>query len=329
MYSFRQIQDVLQSSFVVSMPQEWVTHVQQLFRDTPGIPQSAHASVTFSNTYKQQASTNANANANAKQSTSSMGTSSMSRHKDFRNKRRGVSELSNAEWERELKMETAKQSKPSQSDTEIYMNSLRLLLNKLTPKTLETIKTQCSEHLAKINPNNTRQAAELIYKLLSSSRVYVATFSALFGEWLATYPWLQSYFKEQQAVWKTLYEASAITYADADDDYDLFCEINKRNEQRRAVTAFYGHLLPPQSPILQDMLMTLLQWMSDHVQQEEFRHCLDEWVEHVAILYSFMADVETPQADWILSELQSLEMNEDNLALSSKTKFKLKDIVRQ
>lgn len=293
-YSFRHIQDVLHSSFVVTMPGEWVTGVQQLFRDTPGIPQAAHSSTVFSPVYR---------NVGTGTGTGTGGTG----------------------------MNPSTVPRPPTRET--HMNQLRLLLNKLTPKTYATIRDQCNEQLQLLLTDESVQqsVAQLMFSLASANRMYAVTFASLCGEWMTQHAWFREFIDTQLAQWTQHYHASVLVYVDADDDYDAFCENNKANEKRRALTAFYQQLVIQQHvpmSVAQDMLMTLLQWMTDHVQQDEFRHCLDDWVEHVAILHAIprIMNPPTPAQD-LLRHLQTLDVDDLNLGLSSKTRFKLKELV--
>ena len=54
------------------------------------------------------------------------------------------------------------------------------------------------------------------------------------------YDWLKNIFNKNYDIIMEQY--NNIKYVDSNKDYDGFCEMNKQNEKRRAITAFYVNL---------------------------------------------------------------------------------------
>jgi hypothetical protein len=80
-----------------------------------------------------------------------------------------------------------------------------------------------------------------------------------------------------------------IQYCDPEKDYDLFCDMNKANEKRKAITTFFVNLalngIVPKDSIVM-LLRNLLGMVSEFVNIPEKKNEVDELTENVAILYN-------------------------------------------
>lgn len=125
------------------------------------------------------------------------------------------------------------------------INEIRLYLNKLTDKTFLDMREKIIDKINSVcaistNNEDIIKLGITIYDMCSSNKFYSKIFADLFAELSLMYKWLNAIFKEKYANIMEHYDN--IRYVDSEKDYDLFCEINKINDKRRAITTFYVNL---------------------------------------------------------------------------------------
>jgi hypothetical protein len=80
-----------------------------------------------------------------------------------------------------------------------------------------------------------------------------------------------------------------IEYVDPNVDYDKFCKINKDNEKRKALSAFFMNLMTngilTKAQIV-NILTVLLNQINTYILEENKKNEVDEITENVAILYT-------------------------------------------
>ena len=166
---------------------------------------------------------------------------------ELKKKQRGNKgmEVSSEKWESAKPFQTTKIEQKTGIDGEI--NEMRLYLNKLTDKTFLDIREKIIEKINRIcacstsfNPENAEKMGTMLYEFCSTNKFYSRIFADIFAELASMYEWLKNIFNKN---YDTIMEQyNNIKYVDSNKDYDGFCEMNKQNEKRRAITAFYVNL---------------------------------------------------------------------------------------
>ena len=228
-YTLQQIKDISFSGFEFIIPEDTVELINTLCKK---VGSNGLKSNTFSKTIQPVSSNLIHQVAPI-------------RNNNSNKKRRGNKgmETSNDEWESILTFQSTKIEHKSGVDAEI--DQLRLLMNKLTDKTFLDIKDKINEKVDKIfsediSDENTMKIGNMLYDLSSSNKFYSKIYAGLFAELVSNNDWLQSIFYDK---YENLFEQyNTVRYVDPDTNYDMFCDINKENEKRRAVTAFYKNL---------------------------------------------------------------------------------------
>ena len=196
-------------------------------------------------------------------------------------------EVSPEDWESIRTFQTTKLEQKTGIEGDI--NELRLYLNKLTDKTfldmrekiIDKINSVCVEY------EDTTKMGILLYDLCSTNRFYSKIFADLFAELASMYDWLRIQFKEHYDTIMDQY--NNIHYVDSEKDYDGFCEMNKTNEKRRAITTFYLNLAlngfitkERMVTLLQDLLSSIMRMIN----QPDKKNEVDELTEIVGILFN-------------------------------------------
>jgi hypothetical protein len=76
---------------------------------------------------------------------------------------------------------------------------------------------------------------------------------------------------------------------DADKDYDKFCKINKDNERRKSLSAFFVNLMKNgiiTTNEVKGLLCNLMRQLVEFIKEENKKNIVDELTENIALLYS-------------------------------------------
>jgi hypothetical protein len=208
-------------------------------------------------------------------------------------KKRGnkAMEVSSEEWETIRSFQPTKIEKKVGIENDI--NEIRLYLNKLTDKTFLDVREKIINKInlvCSISPDqeNITKLGLMIYEICSTNKFYSKIFVDLFAELATNYMWLNDIFKENYT--NIMTEYSNIEYIDSDKDYNGFCEMNKKNERRRAITAFYLNLslngfIPKEGivKLLKNILTEIISYINC---SNDKKNEVDELTEIVAILFN-------------------------------------------
>jgi|LakMenE18May11ns_1017448.scaffolds.fasta_scaffold9908582_2 hypothetical protein len=259
------------------------------------------------------------------------------RNNNSNKKRRGNKgmETSNDEWESILTFQSTKIEQKSGVDLDI--DQIRLLMNKLTDKTFLDIKDKINEKMDSIlsediSEENIMKIGNMLYDLSSSNKFYSKIYAELFAELVTNHEWLRTLFYDK---YDNIFEQyKNVQYVDPDKDYDMFCDINKQNEKRRSVTAFYKNLaingLIAKDGIIA-MLVKLLQLVLELIDTPNKKNEVDELTENIAILFDndVIDNLYIVNEDSILDTIIKLAKSKtsDYESLSNKAIFKYMDLV--
>jgi hypothetical protein len=247
-------------------------------------------------------------------------------------------EVSADDWESIRNFQTTKLEQKTGIDGDI--NELRLYLNKLTDKTfldmrekiIDKINTVCKDY-----EEDTPKIGILLYDLCSTNRFYSKIFADLFAELASMYDWLNAIFKDKYD--NLMDQYVNITYVDSEKDYDGFCEMNKTNEKRRAITMFYLNLamngfIPKERIVV--LLKELLSSIMCMINQPDKKNEVDELTEIVGIAFNReIIDLVDMKKEFqisgrtIVDTISGLAMQKakDYPSLSNKSIFKYMDLV--
>lgn len=263
---------------------------------------------------------------------------------DNRNKKkRGnkAMEVSESEWETIRTFQTTKIEQKTGIDAD--MNEIRLYLNKLSDKTFLDMREKIIGKIDALVLENDDyvKLGEMLYELCSTNKFYSKIFADLFAELSSKYAWLNKVFKQHSD--KIMEQYTNIKYIDADKDYDGFCEMNKTNEKRKAITTFYMNLAFNgfvQKTKMVKILRDILESITNMINTIDKKNEVDELTEIVGILFNRdmieeLDDEEDDDVDY--SELvETITETINNLAqkkakdypsLSNKAIFKYMDLV--
>jgi hypothetical protein len=171
------------------------------------------------------------------------------------------------------------------------IDAIRALLNKLSDtnyidmrnKIIVLIDNLVEEN---ISIENMERLSSAIFEIASTNRFYSKIYADLYSDLSTKYDTMKFTFESKLTEFTALF--NTIEYVDAKVNYDKFCEINKTNEKRKSLAAFYLNLMHngiiPQKTI---MLITrsLLAQVFAFISEDDKKNEVDELTETIAILY--------------------------------------------
>jgi hypothetical protein len=253
-------------------------------------------------------------------------------------------EISSDEWENIRTFQITKIEQKTGIASEI--DQLRLFLNKLTDKTFLDLREKIIDKINNICSQITEQndiikVGQMLYDMSSSNKFYSKIFADMFAELATMYSWLKDVFNEKYN--SIMEQYNNIRYVDFEKDYDGFCDMNKENEKRRAITTFYLNLAINGFiekefivKILRDILTSILNMINSPDKKNE----IDELTEIVGVLFNkdiieeVNRNADNKEEFYVLNK--TIIENINNLAqqkakdypsLSNKAIFKYMDLV--
>jgi hypothetical protein len=272
-YSLQQINDISSNNFTFEIPEDSYNMINYLCTN---VGSSILTTNVYQNTIETATINNKNGDTSFKQNKKRKGNKAM--------------EISSEEWESIRTFQATKIEQKTGMDGDI--DQIRLFLNKLTDKTFSDIKEKINDKLNKIESetndvDDLKKVGNILYELCSTNKFYSKIFAVLFVELATNYSWLNDVFNEN---YKNIMEQyNNIQYIESDANYDGFCEMNKVNEKRKAVTTFLVNLAVNNFityseivKILKDLLTIIVKM----IKQPDKKNEVDELTENVAILFN-------------------------------------------
>jgi len=163
-------------------------------------------------------------------------------------------------------------------------------LNKITDKTFDEVFAALCARIDELkdepDTSHLQTVGAAIFNTASSNHFFSAVYARLFHQLLQKYDAVfksvfQANFDQFMALFKT------IEHADAKKDYTRFCEINKTNDKRRAMSLFIINLMkegvvtPLQIMDIAQQLQTLIQ---EHMRQKDRANEVEELTENLFII---------------------------------------------
>jgi hypothetical protein len=254
-------------------------------------------------------------------------------------KRRGGNknaEVSEGEWETIRSFQTTKIEDREGIDYEI--DNIRTYLNKITDKNFDDFCPKIMELLECIISGTTediKQVSLAIFDIASTNRFYSKIYADLYTKIIKKYDVMKGSFEESLSNFSELF--NVIEYIDPNVDYDRFCKINKDNEKRKALGAFFINLsINGMIPLatIQNITRTLLSQIYKYISEENKKNEVDELTENVALFYKKEFYDNNVKYELIegytiteIIERVAISKVKDYKSLTNKTIFKFMDMI--
>ena len=221
------------------------------------------------------------------------GLSSMNSNFKLGNKKRKGgrnSEVTDDDWETLRTFQATKIEQKNGFD--LHIDSLRLLLNKLTDKTHLEIREKIMNKMDEIinDEGFTEEVADkisaAIYEISANNKFFSKIYADLYFAIAGKHVFMKQLFFSKFDNFKN--EFKDIVFVDSNVNYDLFCDINKQNERRKANTQFFVNLSLigfVSKVAIVEILKELLKTVTAMINQTDKKNEVDEITENIAILF--------------------------------------------
>lgn len=222
-----------------------------------------------------------------------------------------------------IKWGQSRKSSVSKQSFDHKLNMLKMNINKLTDKNYNTmskeiiaIANDVCEHGIDREIN---YFSSTIFDIASTNRFYSDVFAALLCE-LSVHDKIRETIHDNVERFLLLFQT--IETGNPEENYELFCSINKTNEKRKAISAFYTNLAK-RDMISNEKIVECIQLLVDQIKlligQSTEQHKVHELIENIVILVDYYPHEET------MEYLREIVRTKSYPGLSKKSLFKLMD----
>ena len=242
--------------------------------------------------------------------------------------------ISASDWQTIRNFKTTKLEKNTEG-IEAQMDKIRSSLNKLTDKTydimLEDIMCIMKDINKEENTESFEKIGEAIFEIGSFNKFWSALYARLYKDLIKSFPFMKDICIKNFQSFKSLFET--INYCDANVDYDKFCEYNKENEKRRALSNFFvicaSYDIISKKEMVNIITGFINQVKKDITEQDKTSN-IEEIVQNISIMVTSGKQFikELPDYQVISNDIEHLsQLNHKKYpSLSSKIVFKFMDL---
>ena len=221
---------------------------------------------------------------------------------------------------------------------DVQIDVIRSFLNKITDKNYVDMRAKITDTIDKLVVEHTSdvdmtRVSLIIFEIASTNRFFSKMYADLYSDLIAKYPVMAVAFEDSIGAFIGLFDK--IEYVDPATDYDMFCKINKDNEKRKALSAFFMNLMMNgiiDEKRIVDITRNLVNQLYQFISEDNKKNEVDELTENIAILYKpSLYTIEYEQVDGmsicqVITKLSSCKVK-DYKSLTNKTIFKFMDLV--
>lgn len=249
-----------------------------------------------------------------------------------------LSSTIDAQWERVPEFKPTKIEMQSEGPMKI-LQDIRVSLNKISNTNYENQKDSIVNHMKdvmELDSDSIPKIAQFIFDVASTNRFYSETYSVLYKELMEIHPVFQDTLNT--FLQNYISGVKNITPVDADEDYDKFCDYNKKNDMRRATTVFIVNLMKqsvvPRLRVL-NVIMSLQDIIVQKVEEVNATQVVEEMTE---LLFLFLQESNGEFSDvkvewtWKFKCIPMIEIfakykKTDKPSISSRAIFKYMDMM--
>jgi len=259
--------------------------------------------------------------------------------KKKRFKKHQSSEILDEDWETFRNFQTTEIQK--KEGIEKSLDIIRKHINKMSEKTYRTLTDKIFDEINHIlgegNPSpellvELNKVGDAIFNIASSNMFYSALYADLYNELMTKYSFMKTIFRQNYDEFITLF--NNFETCDPNEDYDKFCQINKNNEKRRAVSLFYVNLMKKDVVSVSSISKILLELQNNIIKlidEEDKKAIIEELSEVVFLLVSNGKDELKMDKEWknIFDNITTVSKikTKTRPSISNKTIFKHMDLI--
>ena len=213
------------------------------------------------------------------------------------------------------------------------IDQIRKHLNKLTAKTYDSLRDKIIADINLIIKDGDTNSPELIselnkvgdalFSIASGTSFYSSIYATLYRELMDKFAFMRDIFRTNFETFNALFKK--FEYCESAKDYDKFCENNKINEKRRAISLFYVNLMNQGTIEANEILQIVLELqatMLEYIKKDNNKNIVEELSEVLFIIISNGSKVfETDKEGWATMKANKYP------SISNKTIFRNMDLI--
>jgi hypothetical protein len=246
-------------------------------------------------------------------------------------------ELNDDEWGAVRSFQTTKLEDKIGLDATIDV--IRSHLNKMTDKNYIDMRNKIIDIINNViaekgSEDDMSRVSTIIFEIASTNRFFSKIYAELYSDLLSKYSEMKVVFENSLNKFTELFDL--IEYVESTVDYDRFCKINKDNEKRKALSAFFVNLMNNNiitKEKIVEITRNLLSQLYSLITVDNKKNEVDELTENIALLYKkdlynivkydLIEGMTIPQ---LIDKLAHSKVK-DYKSLTNKTVFKFMDLI--
>lgn len=197
--------------------------------------------------------------------------------------------LNDDEWGVIRTFQTTKLEDKVGLDAKIDM--IRSHLNKMTDKNYIDMRNKIIDIIDSIIVDNVgsddmTRVSSILFEIASTNRFFSKIYADLYSDLITKYDDMKTVFEVSLSKFTELF--ASVEFVESTVDYDKFCRINKDNEKRKALSAFFVNLMNNNiitKEKIVDITRNLLCQLYSLIMVDNKKNEVDELTENIALLY--------------------------------------------
>lgn len=253
--------------------------------------------------------------------------------------RRAKVTITASDWE-EMRNFKVTELKKNEEGIDKKIDDIRNLLNKITSKNFDSIKTNIIDMLnniinSDVDKNELLKVGESIFEIGCMNKFWAKLYADLYKELMESFPVMRDICMQNFNSFSTLFDN--IRYV-SEENYDEFCLVNKENNKRRAISSFFVHLMKEgviEADKIANIIVNLSEKFIEYIKTDGMKNQVDEISENLFILIK--EGIDTIESNNSLEEIHekittfvsdvTSFKTKDYKSFTSKTLFKFMDLV--
>lgn len=257
-------------------------------------------------------------------------------HRERSDTRPSKNKITTSDWEEMRNFKTTLLAK-SDNPFDKIMDNIRLSLNKMTESNFVEIKNDIIKQLrdtlsGEYSKDDLTKIGCSIFEIGSMNKFWTEMYAKLYKDLIDIFPIMHVIYERNFEKFGELFDN--IRYVSAEENYDLFCDINKENDRRRSMSSFFVNLMKHgvvTVPQLGEVINNLVLKIKGLIVMKDMNNQVDEIAENIFTMVNDGHDIlETNWEDFkevreYLKLITNLKKR-DYPSLSNKTIFKFMDL---
>uniref|UniRef100_A0A6C0B6W5 MIF4G domain-containing protein n=1 Tax=viral metagenome TaxID=1070528 RepID=A0A6C0B6W5_9ZZZZ len=212
------------------------------------------------------------------------------------------------------------------------LNDIRACLNKISSKNYESQKECIFKHMEELLPIDIQKVSNALFDVAGNNKFNSIIYANLLKEMVDLFPNLSEHFDLFLMSYKQ--SISSIIYADPNSDYDKYCENNKLNDRRKAISTYLSNLNIIgfiDNTVVIEVVTYLLQYINEYIDSENKTNEVEEITENLYLFITLLNNHLKNEDKWylVIENIENIAKmkSKEKKSLSSRAVFKYMDIL--